>query len=470
MIGATSVDLPGREACAGPRAKRPAPRWAWVALFTIAAAAIVALEHLWRGQSYWNFSEGVYLVTARAVLDGENLYAGIAAAQPPPLFYLGAGLMAISESLLFVRGALGLSTVAVGALVAVIVCRLTGRPAVGVAAGLAALLTPWTVREHATLTPDPLAAAPLLAAALLAARPGSRAAVAGGALAAVAASLKLAFLLPLAAVALVARRRGPFVAGALLAGGALAVASFAAWGPAVWDNLVSAQRETGFQLDRIPGLVGQSLWNIGPLVALAALALLARDRARDPALFRSLVALLAGSLALALTFLKGGTYLNTLAVVEPPAIALAAVGLCWFLEDRSLLGERRRLAAVAVGVACAAVIVQSAVLFVRPDAPFGFGNPFLSRDPGHELSAEQVRAAADRARECAPGAPYSGSPFIAFVADRTVPGGQPDRFIVGEADVHADLRAQVAADRPLCPYRTIGGLPEGGATVGSRFK
>ena len=460
------MDAPGRPAHAGSRASRRTPRWAWALVFALAAVAIVALEHVWRGESYWNFSEGVYLVTARAVLDGEDLYAGIAAAQPPPLFYLGAGLMAISESLLFVRGALGLSTVAVGALVAVIVGRITGRPAVGVAAGLAALLTPWTVREHATLTPDPLAAAPLLGAALLAARPGSRAAAIGGALAALAAALKLAFLLPLAAIAVAARRRGPFLAGALVAGAALAVASFAAWGPPVWDNLVSAQRETGFQLGSLPGLFGQSVWNIGPLVALGALAVLARGHARDPALFRSLVALLAGSLALGVTFLKGGTYLNTLAVVEPAAVALAAVGLTWFLEDRSLLGGRRRLASVAVGAACAVVVLQSAVLFARPEGPFGFGNPFLSRDPGHELSEDQVRLAADRAGECPPGAPYSGSPFVAFVAGRTVPGGQPDRFIVGEAEVHADLRAQVGADGPLCPYRTLGGLPEGGSVVG----
>ena len=457
------MDAPGRPAHAGSRASRRTPRWAWALVFALAAVAIVALEHVWRGESYWNFSEGVYLVTARAVLDGEDLYAGIAAAQPPPLFYLGAGLMAISESLLFVRGALGLSTVAVGALVAVIVGRITGRPAVGVAAGLAALLTPWTVREHATLTPDPLAAAPLLGAALLAARPGSRAAAIGGALAALAAALKLAFLLPLAALVLAARRRGPFLAGALLVGALLAAASFAAWGSAVWENLVTAQRETGFQLGRVPGLVGQSLWNLGPLAALGALALLARDRACDKALFRSLVALVAGSLALGLTFLKGGTYLNTLAVVEPAAVALAAVGLTWFLEDRALLGERRRLASVAVGVACAVVVVQSAVLFAAPESPLGFGNPFLSRDPGHELSEEQVRLAADRARECPPEAPYSGSPFIAFVAGSTVPGGEPDRFIVGEAEVHAGRRAGVVEDGPLCPYETVGGLPEGGS-------
>lgn len=439
------------------------PGWAWAALFAVAAVAIVALEHLWRGESYWNFSEGVYLMTSRAVLDGRELYADVVAAQPPPLFYIGAGLMGISDSLLFVRGALGLSTVAVGALVAAIVSRVTGRPVAGVIAGLVALVTPWTLREHATLTPDPLAAAPLLAATLLAARPSGRSAAIAGAIGALAAALKLAFLLPLAAVAVVARRRGPFLVGALLAGGALAVASFAAWGGAVWDNLVVAQRQTGFQFGSLPGLIGQSAWNLGPLVVLCGLAVVARERARDPALLRSLIALAAGSLALGLTFLKGGTYLNTLAVIEPALVALAAVGVTFFIEDRRLLTRRRRLASLAVVGMCGVLAAQSAILFARPEGPLGFGNPFLSRDPGHELSEEQVRLAAERARECPPGAPHSGSPFIAFVADRQVPGGQPDRFIIGESNVHAGLRDRIGTAAPLCPYRRVGGLPEGGS-------
>lgn len=439
---------------------------AWGALYLVGAAAVVTLEHLWRGESYWNFSEGVYLVTARAVLDGASLYTDLAAAQPPPLFYLGAGLIAISDSLLFVRGALALTTVATGALVAVVVGRLTGRPAVAVTAGLVALATPWTIREHATLTPDPLAAPLLLAAALLAARPGSRAAAAGGALATLAGSLKLAFLLPAAAVWLFARRRGAFLAGALGAGAGLAIVSLAVWGSALWDNLVGAQGETGFQLGSLPGLVGQTIWNIGPLLLLAGLAWRSRHRARDPALLRSVLALLAGSLGLTLSFLKNGTYLNTLVAVEPVAVAAAAAGLVWFLEDRSVLAARRRIATGAVAVACALMAAQSASLLALPESPVPFGNPFLSRAPGHELSEAEVRRAAEVARSCPPGAAYSGSPFIAFVADRPVPGGQPDRFIVGEADLHAGFRRAIRRDAPLCPYPSVGGLPEGGNAPG----
>jgi hypothetical protein len=445
------------------RTGRTATSWKrWAALYLVGAVLVLALEHLWRGASYWNFSEGVYLATARALADGTGLYTDVVAAQPPPLFFLGAGLLSLAESLLFVRGALAVTTVATGALVAVIVARLTGRPLAAVAAGLAALVMPWTIREHATLTPDPLAAAPLLGAALLAARPGSRAAAAGGVLAAVAASLKLAFLLPAAAVWLAARRRLPFLAGALAAGGALAAVSLLAWGSALWDNLVRAQGETGFQFGALPGLIGQTTWNLGPLLVLAGLAVYTRERARDPALFRAVLALLAGSLGLMLTFLKGGTYLNTLVAVEPVVVTLAAAGLIWFFEDRAVLAARRRLATAVVALACALMAAQSISLLAAPESPLAFGNPFLSRAPGHELSESEVRFAERAARACPGDVPYSGSPFIAFVADRPVPGGQPDRFIVSEADVHAEFRRAVALDVPRCPYPRIGGLPEGG--------
>src|SRR5687767_15611366 len=86
---------------------RVAASWkTWAALYLAGAVVVVALEHVWRGESYWNFSEGVYLATARALADGAGLYTDVAAAQPPPLFFLGAGLLSIVESLLFVRGVL----------------------------------------------------------------------------------------------------------------------------------------------------------------------------------------------------------------------------------------------------------------------------------------------------------------------------------------------------------------------------
>jgi hypothetical protein len=443
------------------------PQWAWAAAYVLGAILILALEHLWRGQSYWLYSEGVYLATAREVLRGAGLYTEVAAAQPPPFFYLGVGLLSISDSLLFVRAALAATTVASGGLVAVVVARLTGRPGAAVAAGFASLVLPWTLREHATLTPDPLAAAPLLGGALLAARSGAGSAVAGGALAALAGGLKLAFLLPAVATGIVARRRAAFLGGLAAAVALGAVASLAIWGGAFYENVVGAQRDTGLQLESLPGQVAQTIWNIGPLVLLASITWIARSRARDPALLRTMLGLLAGTLALGVTFLKDGTYLNTLALMEPPALGLAAVGLIWLLEDPAILAARRRAALAVAALACALVAAQSASVVLLPETPLPFGNPFLSRAPGHELSAAEVERAAASAEECPEGNPYSGSPFIAFVAGRSVPGGQPDRFIVEESRTHRELLAEVARDRPLCPYGRPGGLPRGGNAVGS---
>lgn len=411
--------------------------------------AILALEWVWQGRTYWLFSEGVYLATARAVLDGETLYRDVAAAQPPTIFYLGAGLVAISDSVLWVRAALSVASLATAALVALAAWRLTGRRGVAALAGLASLLMPWTLREHATLTPEPLAAPLLLGAALLAAR--TRLSALGGLLGVLAASFKLAFLLPAAAVGILAAARARYFAAAVGAALVLAAGSLAVWGRPLVDNLFVAQGETGFQPGVLPGLFAQAAWNLAPLAVLAALAVVLRRRARDRALLRTLAALFAGSLALVFTFVKDGSYLNLVAVIEPAGVPLAAAGLVWLIEDRERLARGARLVPAVAACAAALIAAQSLGLLVAPGNPHVFGNPFLDPPPGYVLSSDQVEETAEPARACPPGVPYSGSPFLAFVADRPLPGGQADQFIVREAPTHADLRRQVLAAQPRCP-------------------
>ena len=52
----------------------------------------------WQGQAYWEYSDGVYSLSARQLLDGRALYEDFAAAQPPPLYLLGAAALAISDT------------------------------------------------------------------------------------------------------------------------------------------------------------------------------------------------------------------------------------------------------------------------------------------------------------------------------------------------------------------------------------
>ncbi len=430
---------------------RAAPAW-WVG-FVALAVLVLALEWLWQGKTYWLYSEGVYLVTARAVTDGATLYSDVAAAQPPPLFYLGAALVEVSDSVLWVRGALATVSLATAALVAVAVSRLTGDRAAAGVAGIASLLLPWTLREHATLTPEPLAAPLLLGAALLAAR--TRLAPVAAGLGLAAASLKLAFLLPVAAVGAFAAARVRYFATAVVLGLAAAGASLAVWGRPLIDNLIVAQRETGFQFDILPGHYAQAIWNLAPLVLLAGLALTARDRARDPALLRTLAALAGGSLLLVVTFVKKGTYINLIALIEPVLVPLAAAGVVWVLAGARPV-RWRRLVPVATWASVGFVALQSLGVLIAPGNPLVFGNPFLDA-PGRVLSSDGVDLAIARARACPPGVFHSGEPFFAFVADRPLPAGQPDLFIVREAPVHAELREEVSRARPRCPDAPKGG-------------
>src|SRR4051794_33270078 len=89
-----------RGTAAAPLDHRPSrlPRKAAIAALALGVTALV-IEHLVRGNAYWDYSEGVYLFSSRLLLHGGDLYGTIVAAQPPPLFLAGAGLLSIDDSL-----------------------------------------------------------------------------------------------------------------------------------------------------------------------------------------------------------------------------------------------------------------------------------------------------------------------------------------------------------------------------------
>ena len=197
--------------------------------------------------------------------------------------------------------------------------------------------------------------------------------------------------------------------------------------------------------------MAQGAWNVAPLAGLCALALVLRGRSADPALARTLTALLVGALALFATLVKDGSYLNFLTVVELPAVVLAVAGLRWAFADWARgVGSG---AGVGIGaLACVALVAaQSVALLVSPDRPLVFVRPLSAPAHGRLLSDTQVRDAVAAARGCPDGVAYSGEPYLAFVARRPMPGGQPDQFIVSEAAVHAARRRAVAAVQPRCP-------------------
>lgn len=407
-------------------------------------ACLVAL-HAWRDVGYWNYSEGVYALTSRLLLDGEDLYGDIVVAQPPVIFLLGAGFLALEDSITWLRLGLGLVQLATALLAGLVVWRLTGRAwASGLTVPLA-MLTPWAVHEHGLLTPELVGAPLLLGGALLAAR--SRLAIPAAAVLSVAVFTKVPLLLPavLAAAAAQDRRR----CLAWLAG--FAVVQAALWtvvfGASLWQDVLLAQQATGLRAMKPFAEYGsQGAWNLlGLLVPAAAALLLFRHRARDRALLNTTAALAVGLLGTLLTMLKNGTSINVLVPVEAGLVVLAVCGAVWAFEER-----RSTLLRGAVGAGALLLALQSASLFTHPTDPRPFLRPGAS-GLGPALQSEDVRREEVRARRCPPRLPYSGPPYLAFVAERRMPASQPDGFLTLESSRLTDVLERVEADRPRCP-------------------
>jgi hypothetical protein len=402
----------------------------------------LALLAAWQRNGYWDFSDGAYAETARGLLNGHHLYRDVAAAQPPPVYLVGALLLAIHDGLGSLRAGLALVELVTAGLVALSVWRLCGRERVALVAGLASPLLPISLHEHAQLLPETLAAPLVMGGALWCAR--SERAWAGGALLALATACKLAFALPALAITLasVARRRA--LAGLLLAGAALSAIALAVFGPGVWREAVRAQLQVGrASLHDVAGLLTQAAWNELPLIAGAGAALLLARQARDRALLHTLGAAALAGLVLGLTLFKRGSYLNVLVVAEPPLLALAACGAVWAWER----GQSRWL----VALLGALLALESLSLLINPGDPVIVRRPFARSGLEYASSSSAVDRAVTSARRCPPGSPYSGNPFIAFLADRRMPGNQPDLFIIRYAPIDARFARLASADSKRCP-------------------
>lgn len=424
----------------------------WLALTTL---VLIALG-LWQGQGYWEYSDGVYSLSARYVLDGASLYSDFAAAQPPSLFYAGAAVLAIDDSATAIRVAMAGCKALVSLLVLIAVWRLTGRRDAALVAALASLVTPWAVREHAQLLPETLAAPLIMGAALAAGRRST--ALLAGALGAFAMTFKLALALPALAIVLFGRhvRRG--LTGFAVTGAVLAAAFLALFGEALWTNVVRAQTQAGYaSLAYIAGLWAQAGWNLLALLVLAALAWPARGRLRDPDLARSLLAAAVGSLLLLATLLKNGSYLTAMIVIEPPLVCLAACGVVATLQEH---GARRsaRMRGLVVA-ACVFATVQVLSLLRSPGDPALFTRPLAGSGPARTLSDGEVDAAARAIAACPPGSTYAGPPYLAFVAGRDIAGRQPDGFIIHAAPVLNAFRERSDADPRICRDPGLPDLP-----------
>jgi hypothetical protein len=408
--------------------------WLPVGVVLLGALEMVLLA-LWQRNGYWDFSDGVYAATARELLHGMTLYRAVAAAQPPPVYLVGTLLLALHDGPASLRTGLAVVDLATAALVAEAVWRLSGRRWLALAAGLAAPLLPITLHEHAQLIPETLAAPLILA---------------------LAAACNLAFLLPALAVALFAASRRRALAALLGGGIVLGGVALAIYGSALWTETVTAQFAVGdATLHYVAGLVAQAAWNELPLVVGAVVALGALRAAErssrvgadvlDTALLRTLVAAAGAGLLLSFTLFKYGSYIDVFVAAEPPLLALASLG-AWLAWQRCGVALRLAVAAVLL-----LLVAQSASLLIAPDsAP-------IARRPGARSglievsSPAAVSRAVAAARRCPATAAYSGPPYIAFLADRRLPGDQPDTFMLRYSSTDAAFARRAAVDVPRCP-------------------
>ena len=311
------------------------------ALFAGLCLLILCAVLIPRGDSYWNFSDGVYLYSSRDLLHGGDLYSGFAAAQPPPLYYAGAGILALCDSIAGARIGLAAINVLTALTVMIAVRRLTGRARLAAVAGALALLTPRALHDTAQLLPETFAAPLVMAAALAASRRASSAL--GGALAVLAAAFKLAFVLPLAAIALAAASVRRYLAGAAASAIVLGAVFLIAFGAEMTDSVIGDQRSLGFtELSKLPSLLAQAGWNLLPFSLPVLAAWVYRERSRDPQLMRTLAMAALGSLAVFVSIVKYGTYINLAVVAEPPLLALGAAGASWAWDAREELARRSR--------------------------------------------------------------------------------------------------------------------------------
>jgi hypothetical protein len=424
------------------------------ALFAVLAAGLVCAILIPRGNSYWNFSDGVYLYSANAVLHGHELYTDFASAQPPPVYYAGAAILSVGDSVASFRTLLALVNVLTGLTVLIAVYRLTGRPYLAAVSGALALLTPRALHDSANLLPETFAAPLVMGAAILASRRAT--AAVGGVAAAIAVAFKLAFVLPAGALVVAAAGRRRYLAGALIAGAALAAVFLAVFGSSFVDEVVTAQSQVGYtSLSAIWDEVRQAAWNLLPFAVPVAAAWLLRGSTSDPALFRTLLWAALGSVAVFVTIIKYGAYINLAVVAEPPLLAAGAAGVVWTWESRTSIKGIARAGALVGALLVALGVAQAGGLLFSPSAPWPFARPGSSSTLGWEDSPSGTDAKLARIARCPSDLAYSGPPYFAFLAHRRMPGGQGDPFITANAPINAEFLARARHDRPRCPPERV---------------
>lgn len=410
---------------------------------------VLVILHIWKGESYWLNSDGVYLLTSRMLLADKGLYSDIAVAQPPFVFWFGAGVLAFHDSLEWVRFAVG--GIQAGGAFAASLCvwRLTRNKILAGITGPIALLTPLAVHEHGHLTPDVLAGPFLLSGVLLAGLDRRWSNALAVVLAVCVVFLKVPLVLPALIIVAFAVRSDWFSAAIFLTATVifLTVSARSFGGMNLWNNVVVAQTQIPRSLHHRGW--GQIFWLIVAPISLSTLAFAFSRHARDQRLMRIL--LFVALTTTALTFLscmKFGTWLNVLVTPESVLLPLMILGIYWSVKEFHEKKAFSTISAAMVGVFFAFLMcAQSVSLFASAKNPVVFLRPGSHGEGIMNLSDAEVKAAVQQVKaQCPANLPYRGTAFLAFLARRSPPGMQPDRFITVQARIHHKRLQRVADD------------------------
>jgi hypothetical protein len=420
-----------------------------IAASTLLGMAALVAVHFLLLHTYWDYSEGVYALTAHEILHGGDLYGRIVGAQPPGVFLTGTALLAVHDGVEWLRFAVACLQLAAGLISARIVFRVTGNRMATALTPAAILLTPWAIHEHGALTPELVALPVMLGAALLAA--DDRRGVWTGVLCGLLVLIKFPLAIPaVTIVALAADTRRAALSGALV----LAAGLVAAWiggGDGFWRDVFIAQLHSGSRtLGQLKGFWAQAGWNLVGLLFCAGAAVWLRRFGRDRRLLTISIALAVANLVTFLTNFKEGTGLNITVPVEASLVPLAAIGTVFaFRTARS--GERTGWLPALCGAALLFTLAQGMSLIASPTDPVPFLRAFSAPAWEITLTAPQFEGAVRDARACPSGEVLGGPPLVALAAGRSLPAGQPDEFLPGHSSTLAAVNAQIAAVKPVCP-------------------
>jgi hypothetical protein len=218
-------------------------------------------------------------------------------------------------------------------------------------------------------------------------------------------------------------------------------------GTSFWRDILVAQLQTGRRpLGLLKGVWAQAGWNVLGLLVTGVLTIPYRRLARHPAMLRTSLGLAAAMIVSFLTNFKVGTGLNVTVPIEATLVPLAASGTVFAFR-----AARARWLPILCVCALLFTLAQSISLMTSPHYPEPFERVSSRQAWTILMTAPQFRAQVAVARRCPPGVAYNGQPLLAFAADRPMPGGQPDQFIITHARTLASLRARIGAVKRLCP-------------------